>query len=160
VSDPRKSLIRPLAIEVARVKLSGALGFVVNNRNQSLTTSTASTDINRRLFVARIPLVIEVASLVAWMIFWLWPTVPKEVTPIALAGLGAILVVNSLVCLWVLIHWFVTGELPELSLSPLVPSREEYEFHRNLRERPNRNDEEFYATFYASTEIPKVLTSQ
>lgn len=48
-----------------------------------------------------------------------------------------------------------TGELHELSLSPLFLTREEREFHRNLRQRPPLNKDAFYETFYAESGIPK-----
>lgn len=58
------------------------------------------------------------------------------------------------------IQWLVTGKPAGLSLTPLIPSREEREFHRNLRDRPKLNDDEFYDTFYAKSRIPKHLAVQ
>lgn len=64
------------------------------------------------------------------------------------------------VCVLVVIQWLATGAPPELSLSRLIPCREEREFHRNLRERPKLNDDEFYDSFYANSSIPRYLPAQ
>jgi len=128
----------------------------VNNPYQSPTTSNASASDNRRIFIALIPFIIAVPGLIVATVLWFWP--PSNL--IAFGIVGAILIFDLPVCVLVVIQWLAKGEPPGLSLSPLVPCREEREFHRNLRERPKLNDDEFYDTFYANSRIPKRLPVQ
>ena len=67
---------------------------------------------------------------------------------------GTVLIFDLPVCVWVLIDWIRTGQPPELHFSPLIPCREEREFHRRLRERPKLNDDEFYETYFAAANVP------
>ena len=127
----------------------------MNNPYETPTTSNASTSDNRRTLIALIPFVIAVSGLIVAAILSFWPLLPKGPSAVAFGIVGAILVFDVPVCVLVLVQWLATGEPPELSLSPLIPCREERQFHRNLRERSKLNDDEFYDTFYANSQIPK-----
>lgn len=115
---------------------------------------------NRRTWIALVPFLIAVPALIAAVTLCFASPLPRETRSIAFGIVGALLVFDLPVCVFVLIQWLATGEPPELSLSPLIPSREEREFRRNLRERPKLNDDEFYARFYADSSIPKHLAVQ
>jgi hypothetical protein len=132
----------------------------MNDPHDSPTTSHPSMGINRRTGIALIPFVIAMSGLIAALILWFWPPLPKDLNAIVFGLVGAILVFDIPVCILVLLQWLVTGEPPELSLSPLIPSREEREFHRELRKRPKLNDNEFYNTYYSNSPIPKRLAIQ
>jgi len=130
------------------------------NPYESPKTLNAPTSDNRRTWIAMIPFLIAVLGLIVAVFLWFASPLPREPKAIALGIVGAILVFDLPVCVFVAVQWLATGEPPELSLSPLIPSREEREFRRNLRERPKLNDDEFYARFYADSSIPKHLAVQ
>jgi hypothetical protein len=116
------------------------------NPYESPKTLNARAGDNRRTWIAMIPFLIAVLGLIVAVFLWFASPLPREPRAIALGIVGAILIFDL--------------PPPELSLSPLIPSRQEREFRRNLRERPKLNDDEFYARFYADSSIPKHLAVQ
>ncbi len=92
----------------------------------------------------------------------LWFLNPERGEPaaIALAIVVSVLVFSLPVCFVLLFGWLKPGALRDLSLSPLFLTREEHEFHRNLRQRPQLNEDAFYETFYAESGIPKQWVTQ
>lgn len=132
----------------------------MNDPYELPSTKNGSTSDNRRTLIALIPFMIAVSGVIIAAILWFWSPLPKDPTAIAIGVVGAILVFDFPVCVLVFVQWLLTGEPPELSLSPLIPCRKEREFHRTLRERPKLNDDEFYNTFYSDSGIPKYLPIQ
>ena len=130
------------------------------NPYESPKTLNAPASDNRRTWIALVPFLIAVPTLIIAVILWFASPLPRETRSIAFGIVGTILVFDLPVCVFVLVQWLATGEPPELSLSPLISSREEREFRRNLRERPKLSDDEFYARFYADSFIPKQLAVQ
>jgi hypothetical protein len=113
-----------------------------------------------RARTALIPFLIAVPSILVAALLWFWQPFPLGYISIAIGVIGAILAFDLPVCALVVFEWLRTGQPPELSLSPLIPSREEREFRRILRTRPKLNDDDFYATFYSDSPIPKSLVVQ
>lgn len=64
-----------------------------------------------------------------------------------------ILVFDVPVCLVVAWEWTRERRPPELSLSPLIPTRAERELYRNLKNRPQLSDSEFFESFYANSRV-------
>jgi hypothetical protein len=134
----------------------------MSNPIESPATSGASTSESRQTLIALIPFVIAISALILAVVFWNWSpglNDPDQISYGAIA-VGAILAFDLPVCLWIVIHSLATGEPPELSLSPLIPTKEEREFRRALRERPKLNDDDFYDAFYADSNTPRQLTVQ
>jgi hypothetical protein len=119
----------------------------------------STTVARRRKILALIPFFIAAPTLVAVAIVW-HSSFPWDTIAAFCGVFGAILVFDLAACLYVLIPWLWTGEPPELSLSPLIPTREEREFRRSLRERRKLYDDEFYDAFYADSGIPRGLPVQ
>lgn len=125
-----------------------------------LTPYNPSVDVVRQKTIALIPFKIAIPCLFIAAILWFLTPLPEEYNAIVIGIFGAILVFDIPVCVTVLIQWVSTGEPPELSLSPLIPTYEQREYRRVLRDRPKLNDDEFYNTFYADSGIPKQLAVQ
>lgn len=125
-----------------------------------LTPYNPSVDLDRRKSIAQIPFIIAIPSLFIAVILWFLNPLPKEYNAIVFGIFGAILVFDIPVCVMVLFQWASAGEPPGLSFSPLIPTYEQREYRRILRDRPKLNDDEFYNTFYAESGIPKQLTVQ
>jgi len=70
-----------------------------------------------------------------------------------------ILVFDVPVCLLVAWVWIRERQPPQLSLSPLIPTRAERELYRNLKNRPQLNDDEFYSAYYLTSGISKKTIS-
>jgi hypothetical protein len=79
----------------------------------------------------------------------------KDATSLVIGILGALLVVDLPVCAYVLIKWQRAGVPPDLWCELLMTTPEERELHRKFRVRPKLDDEAFYQTFYAESDIPK-----
>lgn len=107
--------------------------------------------------VALISFIIAGLGLSLAAVLWFWSPISKEHYSIIFSIISAVLFFDLPVCIVVAIEWLQTGIPPELTLPRLFPCREEREFLRNLRQRPPRNDDEFYDTFYADSHIPKAL---
>ena len=115
---------------------------------------------SRRTLIALIPFMIAVPSVIVAAILWFVVPLPKGPNSIAFGVVGAILVFDLPVCVFVTVQWLAAGQPPALSLSPLIPCREERAFRRNLRERPKLNDDDFYDRFYAASSIPRHVPIQ
>lgn len=113
----------------------------------------------RRLIVALSPFLIALPTLIVVVLLYR-SLLPEKVIGTPTAIFGGILIFDLIVCLFVLVEWLWTGEPPELSLSPLIRTREEREFRRDLRERRQLNDEQFYDVFYAHWGIPPHVPGQ
>jgi hypothetical protein len=109
------------------------------------------------VYAALIPFATAVPCLIVGYLVWAHDPFTVRVNAGVFGIVGAILIFDIPVCLWVAGHWIVTGHPPELSLYPLMPSAQERKFHRTLRQRPQLTDEEFYQAFYARTELPPEL---
>ncbi|MDA7932928.1 hypothetical protein N9X53_07505 [Mariniblastus sp.] len=115
---------------------------------------------NRQIRIALIPFAIAVPALTFAGILWFVSPFERDLNSILFGIVGAILAFDLPVCVLVLIQWTWTGEPPELSLVPLVPSREERELRTTIRERPKLDGGEFYNRFYADSSIPKSLATK
>jgi hypothetical protein len=113
----------------------------------------------RELWPALIPFVIAVPGIVLAAYFWYWRPFSHEANAAAMGVIGPILVFDLTVCVWVLFHWR-GGKPPDMSLAPLIPSRQQRTFRRTLRERPKLDDDQFYEAFYANSGIAKHLPIQ
>ena len=111
----------------------------------------------RRARIAMIPFAIAIPALFLASILWFWSPFQGELDSILFGVTGAILAFDLPVCLLVLIQWILTGDPPELSLEPLVPSKAERELRRELRERAKIDGDEFYEKYYSESTIPKRL---
>lgn len=125
--------------------------------SESSTTPEGSSDKKHRVAAALVPFVIAVVCAVGVGFVTLLGERARLVSAVGVGILGPILFFDMPVCLWVIVEWIRDGEPPEMSLSPLIPSRAEREFRRQLRERPKLNDDEFYRTFFAQRSIPQEL---
>lgn len=103
---------------------------------------------------------IAIPALFAAYVLWFVSPFEPEFNSVLFGIVGAILAFDLPVCLLVLVQWARTGDPPELSLVPLVTSREEREFRKELRERPQLHADEFYDRFYSASQIPKVLATE
>jgi hypothetical protein len=112
------------------------------------------------VWLALVPFVVAVPASLATAFLWYWRPFSDSENSAAIGVLGAILVFDLTICAWVLVHWLRDGKLPDMSLTPLFPSRKEREFRRALRQRPKLNDDEFYEAFYASSGIARHLPIQ
>ncbi len=74
---------------------------------------------------------------------------------IVLSVCFAFLVFVIPVCFFVALEWIRHREPPEISLSPLMPTRAERELRRNLRNRRKLTDDEFYSACYANSGVSK-----
>jgi hypothetical protein len=117
--------------------------------------SKAAEPADHRRSIALIPFVLAGIAFIAATAAFFVTGWSRNVGAILCGVSGAVLVFDIPVCVWVLIDWIRTGQPPELNLSPLIPSREEREFHRRLRERPKLNDDEFYETYFAAANVPR-----
>jgi hypothetical protein len=79
----------------------------------------------------------------------------KDATSLAIGILGALLIFDLTVCAYVLIKWQLAGVPPDLWCELLMITPEEREVHRNFRARPKLDDDAFYQTFYAESDVPK-----
>ena len=114
---------------------------------------------HRRVRIAMIPFgIAAVGVLVACVVLFLLP-LSKEATAICVGVVGAILAFDLPVCVLVLVQWIWTGDPPELSLVPLVATREERALRKTLRTRPKLAGDEFYRRYYAESSIPKPLVA-
>jgi hypothetical protein len=113
----------------------------------------------RRTVIALIPFVIAVPALIVAVILWR-SSLPATATAPLFGIVGAILGFDVPVCVFVLVKWLRAGEPPELSLAPLLPTRQEREFRRALRERRKLDDEAFYEEFYAHSDVPSHLPAK
>jgi hypothetical protein len=129
-------------------------GFPMNERGPAPTPST-----RHRVIVASVPFMIAVPALIAAVMLWRSP-LPKQGTAGLFGMVGAILIVDLATCGFVLVQWLWTGEPPELSLSPLVLTREERQFRHNLRTRPKLDDEQFYDAYYADSGIARTVPAE
>jgi hypothetical protein len=119
-------------------------------------------DVDRRVLIALIPFCIALpgVAMIAWLLFGRSLSDQMDWVSVVFGVMCGVLAFDLPVCLLVAIQWIATGEAPELSLSPLIPTREERRFHRTLRERQRLDDDEFYSVYYAESGIPKRLTVQ
>ena len=115
---------------------------------------------NHRTRIALIPFMIAIPALTIACILWFSMPFNGELNSVLAAVVFAVLVFNLPVCAIVLIQWIWTGNPPELSLVPLVPSKDEREFRKTLRERPQLDADEFYERFYADLPVPKLLATK
>jgi hypothetical protein len=129
----------------------------MTNPYESPATSNNPSHDDRRAWVAMIPLLIAIPGVIIAAFLGFCRPLPFVYNNIALGIVAAVLVYDIPVCALVVVEWLRTGEPPELSLSPLIPSRVEREFRRTLCSRPELGDDDFYATFYADSQIPKSL---
>ena len=132
----------------------------MNDPNDPQPAKYASgSDSRRRLIALSLILLTALAGIVAALIWFLAPF-RNDGIAIAFAVAGVFVVYGIPVCLFVIVKWLLYGEPPELSLFPLLSSRQERKFRRKLRARPRLTDDEFYDAFYAGSRIPKQLPVQ
>jgi len=91
---------------------------------------------------------------------WFGRLCSKDVTAISIGILGALLVFDLPICAYVLIKWLASGVPPDLVCELMMTTPEERQLHRNLRNRPNLDDDAFYETFYKESGISKDLVGQ
>ena len=114
----------------------------------------------RHARIALIPFMIAIPALTVACVLWFLSPFERELNSILFGIVGAILAFDLPVCSVVLIQWLWTGDPPELSLVPLVASKEERALRKTLRERPNLCADEFYERFYSDSPIPKSLATK
>jgi hypothetical protein len=103
---------------------------------------------------------IAIPALTAACILWFLSPLERELNSVLFGIVGAVLAFDLPVCVLVLVQWLWTGNPPELSLVPLVASKEERALRKTLRERPKLCADEFYDRFYANSSIPKILATK
>jgi hypothetical protein len=119
----------------------------------------STTERRRRLIVALSPFLIAIPTLI--VVVQLYRSLlPEKVIGTPTAIFGGILAFDLIVCVFVLVKWLRTGEPPKLSLSPLLRTRKDHECRRDLRQRRQLNDAEFYEVFYAHWGIPRHIPGQ
>lgn len=104
-----------------------------------------------------IPFVLAIPLTFVAVVLWFDHPLQGDANSLAFGVVSAVLVFDLPVCAWVAIQWLITGEPPDLTLEPLVPSREQRQLHRELRERPALSDAELYNKFYVESSIPEDL---
>lgn len=72
-----------------------------------------------------------------------------------LSVITAILILDVPIAVWVIWHWYRTGEPPQFDSNLLGESPGTRAMWRLWRERPQLDDEAFYQTFYADSDVPK-----
>jgi hypothetical protein len=127
------------------------------NPYDSPTAISSASRSPRESWIALIPFLIAVPGVIVAAFFWHWRPLPRWENAIAFGVVGAILVFDLPVCAYVLFYWLRDGHPPDMSLAPLIPSREQRAFHQVLRQRPKLDDHQFYDVFYANSAIPKQL---
>ena len=114
----------------------------------------------RHARIALIPFMIAIPALTVACVLWFLSPFERELNSILFGIVGAILAFDLPVCSVVLIQWLWTGDPPELSLVPLVPSKGERTLRKTLRERPKLCADRFYERFYSDSPIPKSLATK
>ena len=117
-------------------------------------------ELERQTRIALIPFMIAIPALTAACILWFLSPLERELNSVLFGIVGAVLAFDLPVCVLVLVQWLWTGNPPELSLVPLVASKEERALRKALRERPKLSADEFYQRFYSDSSIPKILATK
>jgi hypothetical protein len=76
------------------------------------------------VILASIPFVIAVPELIAEVLLWRLPLPTPGIAVLFFSIVGAILIFDLATCGFALVQWLWTGEPPELSFSPLAPTRQ------------------------------------
>jgi hypothetical protein len=136
--------------------VSARLTFPLSTLNVHVNEKRES-ERRRPTWIALIPFAIALPGVALASVFWLLSPLEPELNTLAFGIVGTILAFDLPVCLLVLVQWIWTGNPPELSLVPLVPTKEERELRKSLQKRTKLDGDEFYQRFYANTSIPKLL---
>jgi hypothetical protein len=71
-------------------------------------------------------------------------------------GILNVWLINALIVCFL----YLIGHPPVMTLSPLIPSVWTRAYRRELRGRPDLDDDEFYALYYAKSDVPPDVVAQ
>ena len=114
--------------------VSARLTFPLSTLNVHVNEKRES-ERRRPTWSALIPFAIALPGVALASVFWLLSPLEPELNTLAFGIVGTILAFDLPVCLLVLVQWIWTGNPPELSLVPLVPTKEERELRKSLQKR-------------------------
>jgi hypothetical protein len=126
----------------------------VINPYQAPTTAGHSDADQRRVWIALVPFFIAAVAIVAEMGALFGRQFAKEVG-VAFGIIGALLVFDLPVCVYVLVKWVRAGVPPDLVAELMEITPEQRDFHRKLRKRPKLDETVFYQSFYERSDVPK-----
>ncbi len=130
------------------------------NPYQAPTIACPSSTDHRRVWIALIPFFIAVPLLVAAIVVLIGSPLSKDASGVAFGTLASLLVFDLTVCTYVLVKWLSTGVPPDLLSELMMTTAEEREFHRNLRNRPQLNENDFFETFYKHSGVPQDVVAR